>query len=94
LAGLVQIKWVDLEYPEKMGIIKDLESQGYEVKWKPANKETTLIDVGGWEYVVHRHSVDLCHLKVSDRSVSGGYLILLKKKRAAFKRPLPNRTAF
>jgi len=47
----VRDKWVNLEYPQKLGIIEKLTAEGYQPKWESANNEAISIDIGGWEFV-------------------------------------------
>jgi len=84
LEAVIQIadKWVDLSYPEKAGIMRQLTTEGFELCWATANKESEKIDLQNWEPVL----LDLAdgtkaRLKIHDHPVVGGYLILLKRKR-------------
>jgi hypothetical protein len=40
-------KWVNLEYPQKLGIIERLTAEGYQLKWESANNESVSIDIEG-----------------------------------------------
>lgn len=75
----VHDKWVDSEYPQKLGIIKQLEAEGYVVNWRSANEESKLVDIEGWEYVVVERDGGRFRLKIHDHPVIGGYVVLLKK---------------
>jgi hypothetical protein len=79
----VQDKWVDSDYPTQLGITKQLEAEGYTLNWRSANEEATLIDIGGWEYVIVERDGVRFRLKVHDHPVIGGYLVLLKKRSVA-----------
>lgn len=81
-AAEVRDKWVDSTYPGTMGIIRQLEAEGYIVNWRSANEEAQLLDIAGWEYVIVERDGVRFRLKVRDHPVIGGYLILLKKRQA------------
>lgn len=74
-------KWVSTEYVEKAGIAKELQEQGYDVRWTTAKKETVRVDLEGWERVLIRQSDGTnARLMIQDSPAIGGYLILLKRK--------------
>ena len=74
--------WVNREYPEKLGLIEKLKSEGYDLKWETANDEATSIDIEGWEYVtVDRTDGTLARLKIRHAPFVGGHVVLLKKKK-------------
>lgn len=74
-------KWVSTEYVEKAGIAKELQEQGYDVRWTTAKKESVRVDLEGWEQVLIKQSDGRrARLKVQDSPAIGGYLILLKRK--------------
>ena len=79
---MVTDKWVSIEYAEKAGIVKELQKQGYELRWTTAKKESERVDLEGWEPVLlsQPDGNKVC-LKVKDLSSIGGYLILLKKRK-------------
>jgi len=75
--------WVDLDYPQKLGLIEKLRAGGYELKWERAIDEATAIDIEGWEHViVNRPDGTLARLKIHDAPVVGGFVVLLKKRKA------------
>ncbi len=75
-------KWVSIEYAEKAGIVKELQKQGYELRWTTAKKESERVDLEGWEPVLlSQPDGNKACLKVKDLSSIGGYLILLKKRK-------------
>ncbi len=74
--------WVNMEYPQKLGLIEKLKSDGYDLKWERAIDEATSIEIEGWEHVtVNRLDGTLARLKIRDAPVVGGYVVLLKKKK-------------
>jgi hypothetical protein len=74
-------KWVNLEYPQKLGIIERLTAEGYELKWEQAKNEAISIDIDGWEFVVlEQRDGTGVRLKIRDTRAIGGYLVLLKRK--------------
>ncbi|MCG7850993.1 MAG: hypothetical protein MIO92_00565, partial [Methanosarcinaceae archaeon] len=74
-------KWVSTAYVEKAGIAKELQEQGYDVRWTTAKKEAVRVDLEGWEQVLIRQSDGTnARLKIQDSPAIGGYLILLKRK--------------
>ena len=75
-------KWVNLEYPQKLGIIEGLTAEGYELKWESANNEAVSIDIDGWEFVLmEQRDGTRVRMKIRDTPAIGGYLVLLKRKR-------------
>jgi len=48
----VQDKWVNLEYPQRLGLIDRLTAEGWELKWESANNDAASIDIDGWEHVL------------------------------------------
>jgi len=73
-------KWVNMRYPEQIGITEELKALGFKLRWVSANNESELIDVKGWEPVlVEQADGSKARLKVRDNPAIGGYLILLKK---------------
>jgi hypothetical protein len=78
----VQDKWVDLDYPNQLGLTKKLEAEGYTVNWRAANEEAKLIDIAGWEYVIVERDGTRYRLKIHDHPLIGGHLVLLKKRAA------------
>ncbi|MGH7812814.1 MAG: toll/interleukin-1 receptor domain-containing protein [Candidatus Binataceae bacterium] len=74
--------WVNMEYPQKLGLIEKLEADGYDLKWDRATDEATSIDIEGWEHVtVDRPDGTCARLKIRDAPFIGGYMVLLKKKK-------------
>jgi hypothetical protein len=74
--------WVNMEYPQKLGLIEKLKADGYDVYWERATDEATRIDVEGWEHViVERPDGTHARLKIRDAPIVGGYIVLLKKKK-------------
>ncbi|MGO9018099.1 MAG: hypothetical protein ACLQVJ_07070 [Syntrophobacteraceae bacterium] len=75
-------KWVNTAYAEKSGIVKEIQEQGYELRWTSAKKENERVDLEGWEPVlINQPDGNRACLKVKDHSAIGGYLILLKKRK-------------
>lgn len=75
-SGELQDKWVNYEYPIKLGLIKQLEAEGYKLKWESANNEATAIDIDGWEYaLVEGPDGPSRRLKIHDDQVIGGHLV-------------------
>lgn len=78
----VKDRWVNSSYPEKLGLLKKLDEERYDVKWESANDETSSIHIDGWEYVLLNESDGTSvRLKVRDHPVIGGYVVLLKRKK-------------
>ena len=76
-------KWVNMSYPEEAGINRELTAHGYDLRWTTANEESQRVDLEGWEPVlVDQSDGTKARLKIRDHPVVGGYLILLKRKRA------------
>jgi hypothetical protein len=44
--------WVNMEYPQKSGLIEKLKADDYDVYWERAMDEATRIDLEGWEHVI------------------------------------------
>jgi hypothetical protein len=78
----IQDKWVDSDYPNKLGLIQKLTVDGYLVNWKSAREEAICVDIEGWEHViVKQHDGTCARMKIRDTTPTlGGYLILLKKR--------------
>jgi hypothetical protein len=73
---------VVLSYPEKAGITQKLTTEGYELYWSTANKESERVDLKGWEPVLlDQADGTKTRLKIHDHPAVGGYLILLKRKK-------------
>lgn len=74
-------KWMSIAYAEKSDIVKELQEQGYELRWTTAKRETERGDLEGWEPVlISQPDGNEARLKVRNHS-AGGYLILLKKRK-------------
>lgn len=79
----IEDKWVTADYIEAAGVAKALKGQGYELVWVTANAEATKVNLERWEVVVEEQSDGTrFRFKVRDHPVTGGYLILCKKKVA------------
>jgi hypothetical protein len=75
--------WVNSDYPLKLGILDRLKADGYDLKWERAIDEAVSIDLEGWEYViVERADKTRVRLKVKDAPIVGGYVVLLKRRKA------------
>ena len=80
--NLIFDKWVSTQYVEKSGITKNLQDQGYELRWTTAKKECERVEFQNWEPVLlTQPDGRKARLKIHDHSSIGGYLILLKKKK-------------
>ncbi len=76
--------WVNVEYPQKLGLIRRLGAEGYDLKWERAIDEATSIDLEGWEHVtIDRPDGTRARLKIHDAPVVGGYVVLLRRKKAS-----------
>ncbi len=76
--------WVNVEYPQKLGLIQRLGAEGYDLKWERAIDEATSIDLEGWEHVmIDRPDGTRARLKIHDAPVVGGYVVLLRRKKAS-----------
>ena len=74
-------KWVSTTYVEKAGIVKELQQEGYDLRWTAAKDENQRIDLEGWEPVIlSQPDGKKARLKIKDHPIIGGYLILLKKR--------------
>jgi hypothetical protein len=81
VSTLIEDKWVTTQYVERLGIPKELKSQGFRLAWAAANEEAELVDLEGWEYVVNEElDGRRVRYKIRDHPVIGGYLVLLKKR--------------
>jgi len=77
-------KWVNLGYEHKSGIAKTLEGQGFDLGWVTADKETEKVEFEGWEHVVvNQPDGKIAYLKIHDHPAVGGYLVLLKRRKAS-----------
>jgi hypothetical protein len=45
------VKWVDFNYPKDVGILADLEGQGYRVGWCSEEALARRLDIEGWSLV-------------------------------------------
>lgn len=80
-------KWVSTAHVEKAGILKNLQEEGYELRWTTAKMESERVDLEGWKPVLlGQPNENQARLKIKDQSVIGGYLILLKKRKQFFSR--------
>jgi hypothetical protein len=76
--------WVNTEYPQKLGLIQRLGAEGYDLKWEGAIDEAISVDLEGWEHVtIDRPNGTRAKLKIRDAPVVGGYVVLLKRKKAS-----------
>ena len=76
--------WVNVEYPQKLGLIQRLGAEGYDLKWERAIDEATSIDLEGWEHaMIDRPDGTRARLKIHDAPVVGGYVVLLRRKKAS-----------
>lgn len=74
--------WVNMEYPQKLGVIDKLTADGYELKWERASDEAASIDLEGWEHVIIDRPDGTCvRLKIHDAPMLGGYVVLLKRRK-------------
>jgi hypothetical protein len=74
--------WVNMEYPQKLGLIEKLKAEGYDVQWERAIDEATRIELEEWEHViVDRPDGARVRLKIHDAPIVGGYVVLLRKKK-------------
>jgi hypothetical protein len=75
---------VNTDYPQKLGLIQRLESEGYDLKWEHAIDEAMSIDLEGWEHAtIDRPDGTRARLKIHDAPVVGGYIVLLKRRKKA-----------
>jgi len=64
----LSVKWVDLQYPNDVGLISELENQGYRARWCQEDKLARRLDIEGWLLVTHTaDSGKKVVLKVKDR---------------------------
>jgi hypothetical protein len=64
----LSVKWVDLQYPDDVGLLSELESQGYRARWCQEDKLARCLDIEGWLLVTHTtESGKKVVLKVKDR---------------------------
>ena len=64
----LSVKWVDLQYPDDVGLLSELESQGYRARWCQEDKLARRLDIEGWLLVTHTtESGKKVVLKVKDR---------------------------
>lgn len=71
-------KWVDLKYREYSGLQRELEAQGYAVRWSSDEKTSRRIELEGWEVVkVRDGKKNTVILKVRGRPTN---LTLIRKR--------------
>jgi hypothetical protein len=76
--------WVNTDYPQKLGLNDKLKADGYDLKWETAINEATSIDLEGWEHVtIDRTDGTRARLKIRDAQIVGGYVVLLKRRKAS-----------
>lgn len=64
----LSVKWVDLQYPNDVGLLSELENQGYRARWCREDKLARRLDIEGWLLVTHTaESGKKVVLKVKDR---------------------------
>ncbi len=77
-------KWVSLGYERKSGLAEKTDQEGFELGWVTADKETEKIEFENWEYViVDQPNGKRARLKIHDHPAVGGYLVLLKRRKAS-----------
>lgn len=78
----IEDKWVDSDYPNKLGVVQKLTADGYLVNWKSASEEATCVDIEGWKHVlIDQNDGTRARLKIRDGTPTlGGYLVLLMKR--------------
>lgn len=73
-------KWVDMHYPRDSGLLRELEAEGYRVRWRFDRDVTRAADIEGWELVYQDlGNGRLAVLKLRDRPDNQS---LLKKRHA------------
>jgi len=66
--ALVLEKWVDINYPRDIGLIRQLEAEGYKAKWCFDRDVPRVVDIQGWEIVyLDAGKGQLTILKLRDR---------------------------
>ncbi len=73
-------KWVDMHYPHDSGLLRQLEAEGYRVRWRFDRDVARAVDIEAWE-LVHQDLGDgrVAMLKLRDRPDNQ---TLLKKRHA------------
>jgi hypothetical protein len=77
----IQDKFVTLEYPQRAGITKALEEEGYRLYWSTGDQLAERLDLEGWE-VVEWTDKDGSTFRLRIRDSTCGDLFLLKLKRS------------
>ena len=44
----LSVKWVDLQYPDDVALLSELENQGYRARWCQEDKLARRLDIEGW----------------------------------------------